>query len=68
VAVQPGQQVERGAALGLVGSSGYSSGPHLHFELQDASGQAIDPYAGEYSQPETWWCDQGDPDDFPGDC
>jgi murein DD-endopeptidase MepM/ murein hydrolase activator NlpD len=68
VAVQPGQQVERGAALGLVGSSGYSSAPHLHFELQGPDGEAIDPYAGEHSQPETWWCEQGDPDDFPGDC
>jgi murein DD-endopeptidase MepM/ murein hydrolase activator NlpD len=68
VAVQPGQQVERGAALGLVGSSGYSSAPHLHFELQGPDGEAIDPYAGEHSQPETWWCEQGDHDDFPGDC
>ncbi len=68
VAVEPGQEVAMGEALGLVGSSGYSSGPHLHFELQDADGLSIDPYAGEYSQPETWWCDQGDPEGFPGDC
>ena len=30
--VQPGQRVDQGAILGLVGTSGGSSGPHLHFE------------------------------------
>ena len=30
--VQPGQRVDQGAVLGLVGTSGGSSGPHLHFE------------------------------------
>ena len=68
VAVEVGQEVEAGETLGLVGSSGYSSGPHLHFELQDADHISIDPFAGEHSQPETWWCDQGDPDEFPGEC
>jgi hypothetical protein len=68
VAVAVGDPVEAGDALGLIGSSGYSSAPHLHFELQAPSGEAIDPYAGEHSQPETWWCEQGDPDGLPGDC
>jgi hypothetical protein len=30
--VKPGQRVDQGAVLGLVGTSGGSSGPHLHFE------------------------------------
>lgn len=32
--VVPGQQVARGEVVGWVGSTGYSTGPHLHFELR----------------------------------
>lgn len=67
VAVQVGDEVDCGTKLGMVGSSGYSSMPHLHFELQDADHVTIDPYAGEWSQPETWWVDQGDPEGLPAD-
>lgn len=66
-AVAVGDEVDCGAPLGKVGSSGNSSMPHLHFELQDADGVVVDPYAGPMSQPETWWVDQGDEDDIPGD-
>ncbi|WP_416901325.1 M23 family metallopeptidase [Micromonospora echinospora] len=45
--VAVGQQVAVGQPLGVVGSTGHSSGPHLHFEVHvrgDASGAgAIDP-------------------------
>lgn len=69
VAVAVGDVVACGDTLGRVGSSGNSSMPHLHFELEDADGVVTDPYAGEFSQPETWWTDQGDEEGLPGsDC
>ncbi len=69
VAVAVGDDVVCGDALGIVGSSGNSSMPHLHFEVEDADGIVFDPYAGPWSQAETWWVEQGDPDSMPGsDC
>jgi murein DD-endopeptidase MepM/ murein hydrolase activator NlpD len=41
--VVPGQQVEVGDVLGVVGNTGRSFGAHLHFELRLPGGQAIDP-------------------------
>ncbi|HWM88612.1 MAG TPA: peptidoglycan DD-metalloendopeptidase family protein [Kofleriaceae bacterium] len=40
--VKKGDQVEAGAVLGQVGSTGRSSGPHLHFEVRQ-DGRSIDP-------------------------
>lgn len=34
VLVSPGQQVQEGEVIGLSGSTGFSSGPHLHFAVQ----------------------------------
>ncbi len=33
-AVTPGQYVRRGDAVGYVGQSGRSTGPHLHYEVR----------------------------------
>jgi len=43
--VAVGQPVAAGDVIGLVGSSGNSSAPHLHFEIRvgDEDGTAIDP-------------------------
>jgi murein DD-endopeptidase MepM/ murein hydrolase activator NlpD len=41
-----GDTVVTGEYLGVVGSSGSSSGPHLHFEVYDPNGILIDPFAG----------------------
>lgn len=43
-AVSVGQQVSAGAVLGVVGSSGCSTAPHLHFELRDAANRVVDPF------------------------
>lgn len=54
-ALQPGDTIAAGDYLGLVGSSGSSTGPHLHFELQDAAGRVIDPRHGQCNAaPDRW--------------
>jgi hypothetical protein len=41
-----GDSVVTGEFLGIVGSSGYSTGPHLHLEIWDTDTNWVDPYQG----------------------
>ncbi|MDE2464839.1 MAG: M23 family metallopeptidase, partial [Alphaproteobacteria bacterium] len=42
IRVRVGERVKRGQRLGDLGSSGYSTGPHLHYEIRVA-GRHVDP-------------------------
>jgi hypothetical protein len=46
IAVSVAETVDRGDPLGLVGSSGNSNWPHLHFEVRRGATLAVDPFLG----------------------
>jgi len=54
-----GAWVNKGEYLGVVASSGQSTGPHLHFEVYDALGNLVDPNLGPCNAMGgmNWWKD-----------
>ncbi len=57
-----GESVTQGEYLGIIGSSGNSTGPHLHFEIYEDNSfaQLIDPYSGTCNSlnGDSWWQSQ----------
>ncbi|OFX13352.1 MAG: hypothetical protein A2516_09645 [Alphaproteobacteria bacterium RIFOXYD12_FULL_60_8] len=50
--VRPGQRVKEGEVLGLVGLSGQTEYPHVHFQVAH-KGTVVDPFLGEAPSPST---------------
>jgi murein DD-endopeptidase MepM/ murein hydrolase activator NlpD len=48
IVAEPGAQVRRGQLIGYVGSSGLSTGPHLHYEVH-RGGQAVNPLSVRFT-------------------
>ena len=57
VAVDVGDPVAAGDTLGMIGSSGSSTAPHLHFEVRH--GGVVDPFHGPCQDSASCWVSQG---------
>jgi murein DD-endopeptidase MepM/ murein hydrolase activator NlpD len=53
IGIEKGQAVPAMGVVGEVGSTGHSTGPHLHFTLLDDRGHARDPLLAMYTPRET---------------
>jgi murein DD-endopeptidase MepM/ murein hydrolase activator NlpD len=42
--MRPGRKVRKGEVIAASGNSGRSFAPHLHYQLEDASGRVLDPF------------------------
>ena len=45
ILVNLGQRVNKGEQIAEIGNTGYSTGPHLHFEIHPKDSGAVNPLA-----------------------
>jgi len=65
VVASVGDPVACGDLLGQMGSSGYSTGPHLHFDVRNIANDRLDPFEGPCGEARTFWQRQGPYDGLP---
>lgn len=65
--VEEGDEVSQGQALGTIGTTGSSTGNHIHFEVSAFTGngwQVVDPFGWSPLGDEDPWVSAGGPDSF----
>lgn len=65
IVVRVGEEVKCGQLLGLIGSSGRSSLPHLHFQVVAPDGAGVDPFSREPG--DSLWVEQEGPFGLPAE-